>query len=105
MLRVMNTVSLTLFLALAAVVPATLLVKVVPAVFNPGLQRVAVAAWLSALASWYVARAAIAHEQEAAREVTRKSSGVSTAAVTIGFLAVAVGIAAVLHFYGDRLLG
>ncbi len=62
-LNVINAVAVTLLVALVTVVPASLIGPYVPGVFDPSLQRMAVAAWLSGLISWGVARAVCQSEQ------------------------------------------
>ncbi len=105
MLKVLNVVSITLLIAMVSVVLGTLVIRYVPAIFNPGLQGIAVAAWLSGIASWYVARQVAAQERHA--EVAAEqghNKGSSTLALTLVFLVVACGIGVGLHFYGGRLL-
>ncbi len=105
MIKVMNVVSVTLLIAVVSVFPAALLGRYVPGIFDPGLKSVAVAAWLSGLVSWWVSKTVTLKQQEAAHQAAKQSSGGSGAVgVTVAFLAVAVGLVIVLHFYGDGLL-
>lgn len=110
MLNVINTIALTLLVALVCVIPGTLLGQYIPAVFHPSLQQMAVAAWLSALISWWVARFVCrkqieaAHQAEAMQQKMQAASKPRVLAITAVFLAVAVGVAAVFHFFGDGLL-
>ncbi len=99
-LKILNTMALTLLAALVAVVPATLLGPFLPGVFNPHLQRLAFAAWLSGLICWFVARSVSRSEQQA----SSKASGPSAVVVTAGVLVIAAGIGVALHFFGDRLM-
>ncbi len=106
MLNVINTIALTLLVALVCVIPGTLVGQYIPAVFHPSLQQMAVAAWLSALISWWVARFVCRKQIEAAHQVEamQKASKPRVFAITAVFVTVAVGVAAVLHFFGDGLL-
>ncbi len=104
MIKTLNAVSITLLVALVAVVPAALLGPHLPGYLDLGLQRSAVAAWIAGLASWWLARAAVRKEQEAAHETSRKESNGTAVALTIGFLAAAAGIAVLLHFFGDAIV-
>lgn len=100
MLKVINVVAVTLLVALVSIIPGALLAHYLPELFNPSLQRIAVAAWLSGLISWWIARAVNRHQREA-----RGTSKPRAVGVTVAFLAVATGIVVVFHFYGDGLLG
>ncbi len=104
MLKVMNTVAVTLLVALVVVVPGTLLGQYLPGFFNPSLQRVAVAAWLSGLISWWIART-LSRRDEQVRQQASKSSAPRAIGMTVGFLAVATGIVVAYRFFGDGLLG
>ncbi len=99
LLKILNAVAVTLLVALVATVSATFLGQLLPGFFNTGLQRIAIAAWVAGLLSWWLARSASRREAQA--------HGGSTPQVILGvaFLAVAIGLAVALHFYGDRLLG
>ena len=109
MLNVINTIAITLLVALVCVVPAGLLGHYVPGVFNPSLQRMAVAAWLSGLVSWLIARAVsrkqleAMHQLEAAKKL-QESSNPQAVGISIAFLAIAGAVAAVLYFFGGELL-
>jgi Na+/proline symporter len=106
MIKVLNAVAVTLLAAVVSVVPAALIGRHVPAIFEPGLKPVAVAAWISGLLSWYAAVAIMQRQRRApAHESAPASSSNGFAVgVTVGLLVLAVGIAVGLHFYGDRLL-
>ncbi len=100
MINILNAVAVTLLVAVLSVFPAALVGQHVPGFFNPTLKPIALAAWLSGLVSWYVAR-----------KVTRKQqvqedhrSNRRTVGITVAFLAMAIGIVVALHFFGDRLL-
>jgi hypothetical protein len=109
MWKVINAVSVTLLVAVVCVVPAALLAKYIPTVFDPGLRPVAIAAWLSGLVSWWLATTMVRNEQEVMQEAIQKSSGSGRKAkavgMTVGFLALAVAVVAALHIFGDGLLG
>ena len=102
MINVLNAVAVTLLIAVISVFPAALLGQYVPGVLEPVLRPIAVAAWLSGLISWFVARAVSRNEQEAAKRLS--SSSLRGVAFTVVFLALAVGVVAALHFFGDGLL-
>ncbi len=107
MINILNAVAVTLLVAVVSVFPAALIGQHVPGVFNPTLKPIAVAAWLSGLVCWWVSRTVTRKEMQEQRqheETEIKASG-HTVAITVAFLAIAVGIAVVLHFYGDRLIG
>ncbi|MHC4416487.1 MAG: hypothetical protein ACYS0G_14540 [Planctomycetota bacterium] len=110
MLNVVNAIAVTLLVALVAVVPAGLLGQYMPDVFNPSVQRMAVAAWLSGLVSWWIAKAVsrkqleAMHQLEAAKKM-QESSNPKAVGITLGFVAIAASIAVVLYFFGDELLG
>ena len=99
LLTSLNAVSGSLLVALVAAVSATFLGQFLPGFFNTGLQRIAIAAWVAGLLSWWLARSASRREAQA--------HGGSTPQVILGvaFLAVAIGLAVALHLYGDRRLG
>ena len=103
MVRILNTVAVTLLIALAAVVPAAFIGRYLPILFESGIKEIAVAAWLAALGSWFLARMIMKNEHQAAHE-SNKSSGAGSVKIAVLFLTVAVGIAVGLHFYGTRLL-
>ncbi len=102
MIKVINVVAVTLLIAVASVFPAALLGRFVPGVFEPGLKPIAVAAWISGLASWWVAKTVTQSQQQAAHEAAKSRSG--AAGVTFAFLALAIGVVIALHFFGDGLL-
>jgi hypothetical protein len=105
MIKILNTIAITLLIALISVIPATLVGPYVPGFVDLGLQRIAVAAWISGLICWFIARAASKSEQEAAHEAAKKSgSSGAGVLITFAFLFVAIGVAALLHFYGSDLL-
>ena len=104
MLKILNTIAVTLLIALAAVIPATLLGPYLPGFVDIGLQRIAVAAWLSGLICWFVARSVSRNEQHVAEEAAKQRSSGAGVGITVAFLVIAVGVAAVLHFYGGDLL-
>lgn len=105
MIKVLNAVAVTLLAAVVSVVPAALIGRHVPAIFEPGLKPIAVAAWISGLLSWYAAMAISKRQRsEPAHEVPASSSNGFAVGVTVGLLVLAVGIAVALHFYGDKLL-
>ncbi len=107
MLNVFNAVAVTLLVALVAVFPAAVVGQWMPEIFNPSLQQAAFAAWLAALVSWFVARVVFKKQQEAMREAIEKSSSSGhprAVIMTAGFLALALGVVAALHFFGDGLL-
>ncbi len=103
LLKILNAVAMTLLVALVAIVPGAFLGKYMPGFFDPGLQQIAIAAWVAGLVSWWLARTMSRREAEAAHQ----AHGSSKPQVILGvaFLAVAIGLAVALHFYGDRLLG
>ncbi len=107
MIRILNAVAVTLLAAIVSVFPAALLGPYVPGVFNPALKPVAVAAWLSGLICWFVSRTVTLKElqQQQRHEVSESKANGRTVGITVAFLALALGIVAVLHFYGDRLIG
>lgn len=107
MIRILNAVAVTLLAAVVSVFPAALIGPYVPGVFNPSLKPVAVAAWLSGLICWWVSRMVTRKElqQQHHHEETESKANGRTVGITVAFLALALGIVAVLHFYGDRLIG
>ena len=106
MLNILNAVAITLLAAVVSVFPAALIGQHVPGVFNPTLKPIAVAAWLSGLICWFVSRTVTRKEMQEQRqhEATESKASGRTVGITVAFLALAVGIAVVLHFYGDRLI-
>ena len=106
MINILNAVSVTLLIAVIAVVPATLIGPYIPGVFHTGLQQIAIAAWLAALASWCVARYVRKKEEQAAQDVAKSQSKANfkPLAITVVFLAVAVGAIFVLQRYGNDLV-
>jgi len=103
-INILNTVAVTLLVAVLSVFPATIVAQYVPGFFNPTLKPIAVAAWLSALVSWYVARHVMQKQQrETQLQEDRRSNG-RTVGITVAFLAMAIGVAVILHFFGDGLL-
>ncbi len=99
LLKILNAVAVTLLVALVATVSATFLGQFLPGFFNTGLQRIAIAAWVAGLLSWWLARSASRREAEAAHQAH------GSVILGMAFLAVAIGLAVALHVYGDRLLG
>ncbi len=107
MINTLNAVAVTLLVAVVSVFPAALIGQYVPGVFNPTLKPIAVAAWLSGLVCWWVSRTVTRKEmqQQHHHEETESKANGRTVGITVAFLALALGIVAVLHFYGDRLIG
>lgn len=107
MINTLNAVAVTLLAAVVSVFPATLIGQHVPGIFNPTLKPIAVAAWLSGLICWYVSRAVTRKQMQAQQhqEHTESKATGRTVGITVAFLTLAVGVAAALHFYGDRLIG
>lgn len=103
MLRIINVIAITLLIALVSVIPASLLGPLVPSVFDLGLQRIAVAAWIAGIISWFVAQSVVKGEADATQKAKKGSSG-GAAVMTLAFLAVAIGVAVFLHFFGDELM-
>ena len=107
MINTLNAVAVTLLAAVVSVFPAALIGQYVPGVFHSTLKPIAIAAWLSGLICWYVSRTVTRKQMQAhhhQEETESKATG-RTVGITVAFLALAVGIAVVLHFYGDRLIG
>ncbi len=104
MINILNTVAVTLLVAVLSVFPATFIAQYVPGFFNPTLKPIAVAAWLSALVSWYVARHVMQKQQRDTQLHDDRRSNSRTVGITLAFLAMAIGIVVVLHFFGDGLL-
>jgi hypothetical protein len=108
MWKILNAVAVTLLVAVVSVVPAALLAKYIPTVFDPGLRPVALAAWLSGLVSWWLATTMLRNEQRAVQEAVQKTSGPNRNAkavgMTVSLLALAVAVVAALHIFGDGLL-
>ena len=98
-------ISVTLLIAVVAIFPAAIVGQYLPGVFQPALRPIAVAAWLSGIISWFVARAVVRKEQEAMQEAVKQANstprGVALVAVV---LVLAVGVVAALHFFGDGLI-
>ncbi len=109
MWKVINAVAVTLLVAVVSVFQAALMGKYIPGVIDPGLRPVVIAAWISGLVSWWLARTLVRNEQEAMKEAIQKSSGSGGNAriigMSLGFLALAVAVVAALHIFGDGLLG
>ena len=103
MVKILNTVAVTLLIAVAAVMPAAFIGRYVPGFLDPGIKQIAVAGWIAALGSWFLARMVMRKEQEAVQESAKHTSG-GGMLIGVVFLFVAVGIAVVLHFYGTSLL-
>ena len=104
MINILNAVAVTLLVAVLSVFPATLVAQYVPGFFNPALKPIVVAAWLSALVSWYVARHVTQKQQrQTPAQDDRKSNG-RAVGFTVAFLVMAIGVAVALHFFGDGLL-
>jgi len=103
-MKIVNAVAVTLLIALVSVIPAALIGKHLPALFDPGLRPVAVSAWISGLIAWYVSRHATLSQKEASEEAARQHSGSSGVAITMAFLALACGVVAALHFFGGGLI-
>lgn len=108
MIKVINAVAVTLLIAVCSVFPAALLGQYVPGVFDPSLKPIAVAAWISGLASWWVARTVTRKQQEAATEAAKQSGSHKSSPIgvglTVAFLALAIGVVVALHFFGEDLL-
>ncbi len=104
MINTLNAIAVTLLVAVVCVFPAALMGQHVPGVFNPTLKPIAVAAWLSALVSWWIAREVTRkqHRQQQQQE-SRKSNG-RAMGMTVAFLALAIGVVAALHFFGNGLV-
>ncbi len=104
MINSLNAVAVTLLVAVLSVFPAALVGQHVPGFFNPTLKPIAVAAWLSGLVSWYVARKVTQKQQRETHVQEDRRSNSRTVGITVAFLAMAIGIVVALHFFGDRLL-
>ncbi|MHC4218340.1 MAG: hypothetical protein ACYSU7_07775 [Planctomycetota bacterium] len=108
MWKVINAVAVTLLVAVVCVVPAALVAKYTPSFIDPGLRPVVIAAWFAGLISWWLATTMVRNEQKAMQEAVQKTSGPGSNArvigMTVGFLALAVAVAAALHIFGDGLL-
>ena len=102
MINILNSIALTLLVAVLAVFPATLIGSHVPGIFNPTLKPIALAAWLSGLGSWWVAWHVFRKQQQQREEAPRRSPG--PVMVTAAFVAAALCVLVVLHFFGDSLL-
>ena len=102
MINILNSVAVTLLIAVLAVFPATLIGRHVPGFFNPTLKPIAVAAWLAGLASWWVAWHVFRKQQQQREEAHRGSKG--PVLVTVAFVTIALCVLVVLHFFGDSLL-
>ncbi len=104
MINTLNAIAVTLLVAVLCVFPAAMIGHHVPGVFNPTLKPIAVAAWLAALVSWYVSREVTRKQQrQVQQQETRKSSS-RAMGITVAFLAIAIGVVAALHFFGDGLI-
>ncbi len=104
MSKILNTVSVTLLVALVSVVPATLLGHYLPRVFEPSLQRLAIAAWMSGIASWFIAKSVARNEQEAMRQASSAGKNTKMIALSVAVFAFAAGLVIALRFYGQGLL-
>ena len=104
MINVLNAVAVTLLAAVLSVVPAALIGRYVPAIFEPGLKPIAVAAWISGLLTWVVAQKMSHRQHEAPPEGGKSTSNGFAIGVTLGLLVLAIGVAVGLHFFGDRLV-
>ncbi len=97
-------ISVTLLIAVMSILPAAMVGQYVPGVFQPALRPIAVAAWLSGIITWFVARAVVRKEQEAAQQAVRSRSRPRGMALIGVVLVLAVGVVAALHVFGDGLL-
>ncbi len=104
MIQILNTVAVTLLVAVLSVFPATLVGQYVPGFLNPTLKPIAVAAWLAALASWFISRHVTQKQQRQTQLQDDRKSNSRTVGFTVALLAVAIGVAVALHFFGDGLL-
>ncbi len=104
MINILNTVAVTLLVAVLSIFPATLVGQYVPGFLNPTLKPIAVAAWLSALVSWYVARHVMQKQQRETQLQDDRKSNSRTVGFTVAFLVMAIGVAVALHYFGDGLL-
>jgi hypothetical protein len=104
MINTLNTIAVTLLVAVLCVFPAALIGQHVPGVFNPTLKPIAVAAWLAAMVSWYIAREVTRKQQRQAQQQESRKSNNRAAGFTVAFLAIAIGVVAALHFFGDGLI-
>ncbi len=104
MINILNTVAVTLLVAVLSIFPATLVGQYVPGFLNPTLKPIAVAAWLSALVSWYVARHVMQKQQRETQLQDDRKSNSRTVGFTVAFLVMAIGVAVALHFFGDGLI-
>ena len=102
-MNIVNAIAITLLIAVLSIIPAAMLGQAVPGVFDSGLKPIAVAAWLSGLAAWFVSRHVTKAHQEAAHDA--RGSGSTGVAITVGFFVLAIGIAVVLHYFGGSVLG
>jgi len=103
-INILNAIAVTLLAAVLSVFPATLIAQYVPGFFNPTLKPIAVAAWLAALVSWFVARHVTQKQlRETQRQDDRKSNS-RTVGFTVAILAMAIGVGVALHFFGDGLI-
>ena len=104
MINILNAVAVTLLVAVLSVFPATLVAQYVPGFLNPVLKPIAVAAWLSALVSWYVARHVMQNQLRDTQVQENRKSNSRNVGIAMAFLAMAIGVAVALHFFGERLL-
>jgi hypothetical protein len=104
MTKVLTAVAVTLLAAVVSVVPAALIGRYVPAIFDAGLKPIAVAAWISGLLSWSAAREISKHQARAEMSHEADRPNGFAVGMTLGLLVLAVGIAVGLHYYGDKLL-
>ena len=104
MINILNAVAVTLLVAVLSVFPATLVGQYVPGFLNPTLKPIAVAAWLSALVSWYIARHVTQKQQRETQLQDDRKSNSRTVGFTVAFLALVIGVAVALHFFGDGLI-
>ena len=91
MINILNTVAVTLLVAVLSIFPATLIGQYVPGFLNPTLKPIAVAAWLSALVSWYVARHVMQKQQSETQLQDDRKSNSRTVGFTVAFTVSAGG--------------
>jgi undecaprenyl pyrophosphate phosphatase UppP len=102
MTNILNSIAMTLLVAVLAVFPATVIGSHMPGFFNPTLKPIALAAWMSGLGSWWLAWHVFRKQQQEREESHRRSPG--PVMVTAAFVAAALCVLVVLHFFGDSLL-
>jgi len=103
MLKALNTIALTLLVAMMSIIPATFLSPYLPGVIDPALERFAVAGWFAALMGWWIAK----KMGQAEKEGNGKGKGNAKArriGFTVSFLALATCTVALFHFFGDMLV-